>query len=84
MRKACVSVDGIKAGTLEELQGGTYQFTYFEDYHGAPVSLTMPLKNKVYEFDVFPPFFEGLLLKALCLKHYYANIKSIKMIILAN
>ncbi|BCZ98091.1 TPA: HipA N-terminal domain-containing protein [Legionella pneumophila] len=68
MRKACVSVDGIKAGTLEELQGGTYQFTYFEDYHGAPVSLTMPLKNKVYEFDVFPPFFEGLLPEGIMLE----------------
>ncbi len=31
------------------------------DYHGAPVSLTMPLANKIYEFNVFPPFFEGLL-----------------------
>jgi serine/threonine-protein kinase HipA len=61
MRKAYVSVNGVKAGILEELQGGTYQFTYFADYQGAPVSLTMPLKNRVYNFDVFPPFFEGLL-----------------------
>ncbi|WBV69678.1 HipA N-terminal domain-containing protein [Legionella pneumophila] len=67
MRKAYVSVSGIKAGILEELQGGTYQFTYFEDYHGAPVSLTMPLKNKVYDFDVFP-FFEGLLPEGIMLE----------------
>lgn len=84
MRKAYVSVNGIKAGILEELQSGKYQFSYFDDYHGAPVSLTMPLTNKVYDFDVFPPFLKGYFLKALCLKHYYANIKSIKMIILAN
>lgn len=68
MRKASVSVNGIKAGILEELQGITYQFTYFEDYHGAPVSLTMPLTNKVYEFDVFPPFFEGLLPEGIMLE----------------
>ncbi|HHT0594556.1 TPA: HipA N-terminal domain-containing protein [Legionella anisa] len=68
MRKAYVSVNGIKAGILEELQGGTYQFTYFDDYQGAPVSLTMPLKNKVYDFDVFPHFFEGLLPEGIMLE----------------
>ena|SRR3990167_4049519 len=61
MRKAYVSVNGIKAGVLEELEGKKYQFTYLNDYQGAPVSLTMPLTNMIYDFDVFPPFFEGLL-----------------------
>ncbi len=61
MRKACVSVNDIKAGTLEELKEGKYKFTYFDNYHGAPVSLTMPLTEKMYDFDAFPPFFEGLL-----------------------
>lgn len=50
MRKACVSVNGIKAGILEELKAGSYQFTYFDDYHGTPVSLTMPLINKIHHF----------------------------------
>lgn len=68
MRKAYVSVNGIKAGILEELQGGTYQFTYFDDYQGTPVSLTMPLNNKTYYFDVFPPFFEGLLPEGIMLE----------------
>ena|SRR3990167_8205725 len=69
MRKAYVSVNGMKAGILEELQGETYQFTYFDDYHGAPVSLTMPLTKKVYDFDVFPPpFFEGLLPEGIMLE----------------
>lgn len=84
MRKAYVSVNGIRAGILEELEGKKYQFTYLNDYQGAPVSLTMPLTNKIYNFDVFPPFLKDCYLKVLCLKHYYANIKSIKMIILAN
>lgn len=61
MRKAYISVNGVKAGILEELQDGAYQLTYFDDYHEAPVSLTMPLANKVYDFKVFPPFFEELL-----------------------
>ena len=61
MKKAYVFVSAIKAGILEELQVGKYKFTYLDDYSGAPVSLTMPLINQVYEFDAFPPFFEGLL-----------------------
>lgn len=68
MRKACVSVNGIKAGILEELQDRTYQFTYRADYHGAPVSLTMPLINRLYSFDLFPPFFEGLLPEGIMLE----------------
>lgn len=68
MRKACISVNDIKAGVLEELQGTKYQFTYFDEYHDAPISLTMPLKNKVYHFNTFPPFFEGLLPEGIMLE----------------
>lgn len=68
MRKAYVLVNSIKAGILEELQGRKYKFTYFDDYHSAPISLTMPLTNKVYDFDVFPPFFEGLLPEGIMLE----------------
>ena len=68
MRKAYISVNNIQAGILEELQVGKYQFTYFDHYQGAPVSLTMPLKNKVYTFDLFPPFFEGLLPEGMMLE----------------
>lgn len=68
MRQAYVSVNGIRAGILEELEGKKYQFTYLNDYQGAPVSLTMPLTNKIYDFDVFPPFFEGLLPEGIMLE----------------
>lgn len=68
MRKACVRVHGVLAGILEELASGKYTFTYAMDYSGAPVSLTMPLTNKVYEFDQFPPFFEGLLPEGIMLE----------------
>ena len=61
MRKACVFVNGIEAGILEEMGNEQYQFHYQPDYQGAPVSLTMPIKKRDYEFKQFPPFFEGLL-----------------------
>jgi serine/threonine-protein kinase HipA len=68
MRKANVSVSGMRAGALEELQGGAYEFTYLDDYQGPPVSLTMPLTKKVYHFALFPPFFEGLLPEGMMLE----------------
>ncbi|MDP1604798.1 MAG: HipA N-terminal domain-containing protein [Legionella sp.] len=67
MRKANISVNGVKAGILEELKESKFQFTYFDDYHGAPVSLTMPLTNRVHNFTIFPPFFEGLLPEGMML-----------------
>ncbi len=68
MKKACVSVHGVKAGTLELLETKAYKFSYFEDYQDAPVSLTMPLSDKTYLFDNFPPFFEGLLPEGIMLE----------------
>lgn len=61
MKKARILVHDIEAGVFEKLKGDKYKFTYLPDYQGAPVSLTMPLTNKSYEFDIFPPVFEGLL-----------------------
>ena len=74
MRRANVLVCGITAGVLEELDQGHFRFTYDEDYHYAPVSLTMPLTQKIYEFKQFPSFFEGLLPEGIMLdgllRHY--------------
>jgi len=61
MTKAKVFVHGVFAGVLMKLNHGKYLFSYESNYKGAPVSLTMPLNESVYEFDKFPPFFEGLL-----------------------
>lgn len=74
MNKAHVFVNGVFAGILEKLDNDKYSFIYNENYHGSPVSLTMPVKNKKYDYDKFPPFFEGLLpegemLEALLRKH---------------
>jgi serine/threonine-protein kinase HipA len=62
MRRAKVFVKGVEAGILTELvQGKEYIFEYNDEYDGLPVSRTMPIKEKVYKFDQFPPFFDGLL-----------------------
>jgi serine/threonine-protein kinase HipA len=62
MRKAKIIVRGDDAGTLTELKRGKeYVFEYLNDYNGLEISRTMPINVKVYKFDEFPPFFEGLL-----------------------
>lgn len=62
MKRANVFVDGNLSGELIELKKGKeYRFEYCEKYVGLSVSLTMPTNQKIYLFDRFPPFFEGLL-----------------------
>lgn len=69
MRKADVFMQGKHAGVLEEIeQGKLYRFTYFDDYSGLPVSLTMPVRERTFEFDRFPPFFDGLLPEGVLLE----------------
>jgi serine/threonine-protein kinase HipA len=53
---------------LEELNRGTeYVFRYLDDYHGDPVSLTMPVRIKETKFGGFPPFFDGVLPEGIML-----------------
>ena len=61
MRCASVSVSGRASGILEERAGGQYRFTYLEAYDGPPISIVMPISQRVYDFQGFPPFFDGLL-----------------------
>jgi serine/threonine-protein kinase HipA len=69
MRKANIFVDGILAGELQEYERGKrYRFVYRKDYRGPSVSLEMPLAASVYEYDRFPPFFEGLLPEGIMLE----------------
>lgn len=60
MRKALVKCHNIPCGYLEE-ESHTYRFTYLPDYHGVPISLTMPVRPEPYESLAFFPFFDGLL-----------------------
>lgn len=75
MRKATVAVHAVNAGILEQFNNGSYQFTYADNYNGAPVSLTMPLTQKVYIFENFPPFFEGLLPEGVMLEAFLRKYK---------
>ncbi|MBS0626530.1 MAG: HipA N-terminal domain-containing protein [Verrucomicrobia bacterium] len=62
MKRAKIYVDGTLAGYLIELEKNrSYEFVYLDKYHGPAISLTMPLKERVYRFDEFPPFFDGFL-----------------------
>ena len=60
MRKALIKIHNVIAGILEENQT-RYTFQYILDYDGPPISLTMPVRDDAYEFESFPPFFDGLL-----------------------
>lgn len=61
MRSAEVFFNGVLAGQLTEVDRKHFLFEYNPDYTGSPVSLTMPVSKKKFEFDSFPPFFDGLL-----------------------
>ncbi len=61
MRQAIVKVHDHEAGILTETDDKRYRFTYHQAYAGAPVSLTMPITEGGYEYDTFPPFFDGVL-----------------------
>lgn len=68
MRKAEVFVHGVKAGIIFDNEDGTFSFQYDEGYRGVPVSLTLPVEEKRFEFDCFPPFFDGLLPEGMMLE----------------
>jgi len=62
MRRARVLMHGVPAGILEEFDGGLrVRFAYEETYRGEPISRTMPVRSEPYDFEGFPPFFDGLL-----------------------
>jgi serine/threonine-protein kinase HipA len=62
MRTAKVYVCGKEAGLLSEIIfRKEYSFAYNDGYSGFPVSLTMPINQKFFAFNHFPPFFDGLL-----------------------
>ena len=67
MRKAEIYVDGQLAGLLTEWSGTHYVFEYSSGYQGLPVSLTMPVEQKKYDYNQFPPFFDGLLPEGIML-----------------
>ncbi len=80
MRRAEVSMHGMPAGILEEIEvGKKYRFTYLENYKGPPVSLTMAVEEKKFVFDRFPPYFDGLLPEGLLLEGLLKQCKIDKL-----
>jgi serine/threonine-protein kinase HipA len=62
LRIARVLVHGERAGLLTEVERHRhFRFEYAGGYSGPPASLTMPVREEPYEFNAFPPFFDGLL-----------------------
>ena len=68
MRRAEVYQQGTLAGELAELDRDRWRFTYASDYRGPPVSLALRVRSMPYEFEQFPPLFEGLLPEGLPLE----------------
>ena len=69
MKRAKVFVDGLFAGEIQEIERGKkYRYIYLENYEGPSVSLEMPLAQSIYDYDRFPPFFEGLLPEGIMLE----------------
>ena len=75
MRTARIFQQKRLAGLLEELDDKTYRFTYTDGYAGEPISFTMPIARKVYEFAKFPSVFEGLLPEGVMLEALLRNNK---------
>lgn len=62
MRSAKIWVNNVPAARLVEKENKQgYLIEYLKDYQGAPISLTLPISQNLYEFEAFPSFFEGVL-----------------------
>ncbi|MBP1631324.1 MAG: phosphatidylinositol kinase [Bacteroidetes bacterium] len=64
MRKAKIFYKDLFAGVLIEDEDG-YSFEYNKDYllrnNPQPISLTIPISNKIYKSNILFPFFDGLI-----------------------
>lgn len=69
MRKVEIRMHRVPAGVLEEATPEqACRFTYYPQYNGPSISLTLPVSQKTFEFDRFPPFFDGLLPEGMMLE----------------
>jgi serine/threonine-protein kinase HipA len=76
MRKAKVYNFGVYAGDLVEIEKEKkYEFAYNNNYNGSPISLTMPVDHHKFEYNYFPPFFDGLLPEGIQLEALIRQMK---------
>lgn len=73
MRTAIVFVHKNRAGVLSEISPTEYYFEYDDIYKGDSVSLTMPINQRKYCYNSFPPFFDGLLPEGFMLESLLKN-----------
>lgn len=60
--RAQIRLHGRPAGQLSrEASGEGWRFEYLAGYDGPPLSVTLPVSRRLFTWDSFPPFFEGLL-----------------------
>ena len=77
-RRGIVSLDGRRAGVIEETELGTrftYDAAWLAEPGAAPVSLTMPLRPEPYEAKGLLTFFENLLPEGWLLELATAKLK---------
>ena len=67
MNKLNIYVDGILAGVLVQISDKEYSFQYELSYKFAPISLTIPVRESIYNFGQFPSCLEGLLPEGIML-----------------
>jgi len=76
MRSMNIFMHSILAGRLTEIEkNAKYLFQYDANYNGPPISMTMPLDTRDYEFNCFPPFFDGLLPEGFMLESLLKGLK---------
>lgn len=76
MRKAKIYNHNALAGELHEVEiNKKYKFHYFHEYNGDPISLTMPIDQQEFNYNSFPPFFEGLLPEGITLENLLHSAK---------
>ena len=76
MRKASIYMQDKLAGFLTESPDKTtYTFEYLKDYEGLPISLTMPVEEKSFSYNTFPPFFDGVLPEGIMLDGLLRQLK---------
>lgn len=56
-----VRISGTPAGRLRQLPSGQCEFGYYADYEGVPLSLSMPVSNRIYGDKTVAPYLLGLL-----------------------
>jgi len=77
MRSVNIYNFGKLAGMLIEIEKAkAYKFIYDNNYSGPSISQTIPVKQKEFVYNEFPPFFDGLLPEGIQLENLIRQTKT--------